>query len=140
MPEIQLGAHTVRSHGVQVLKIHKHDWLILVLLAGLDLGLNIIEPFHRFVGEDMMTDLKYPLQDNTVPFWGVPVCFDFDKFSILSFDYRDVTILVVFIYFSGLILQIIGILLPILVIMVYYFIRRDVYDLHHAILGTSSLC
>lgn len=73
MPDIQLGAHTVRSHGVQVLKIHWHDWLILVFLAGLDLGLNLIEPFHRFVGEGMMSDLKYPLQDNTVPFWGVPV-------------------------------------------------------------------
>ncbi|PON86996.1 Lipid phosphate phosphatase [Trema orientale] len=102
MPEIQLGAHTIRSHGFQVLKIHKHDWLILVLLAGLDLGLNIIEPFHRFVGEDMMTDLKYPLKPNTVPFWGVPI---------------------------------IAILLPLAVIIVYYFIRRDVYDLHHAVLG-----
>lgn len=102
MPDIQLGAHTVRSHGVQVLKIHWHDWLILVFLAGLDLGLNLIEPFHRFVGEGMMSDLKYPLQDNTVPFWGVPI---------------------------------IAVLLPLGIIIVYYFIRRDVYDLHHAILG-----
>ena len=86
MPEIQLGAHTIRSHGVQVLKAHMHDWLILVLLAGLDLALNIIEPFHRFVGENMMTDLKYPLQDNTVPFWAVPVCFYF-LFFIFIFKY-----------------------------------------------------
>ncbi|KAF4350992.1 hypothetical protein F8388_021699 [Cannabis sativa] len=73
MPDIQLGAHTIRSHGAKVLRSYMHDWLILFLLAALDLGLNLIEPFHRFVGEDMMTDLKYPLQDNTVPFWGVPV-------------------------------------------------------------------
>ncbi|KAM6561964.1 hypothetical protein CsatB_021962 [Cannabis sativa] len=102
MPDIQLGAHTIRSHGAKVLRSYMHDWLILFLLAALDLGLNLIEPFHRFVGEDMMTDLKYPLQDNTVPFWGVPI---------------------------------IAVLLPLIVITVYYFIRRDVYDLHHAILG-----
>ncbi|KAK0574459.1 hypothetical protein LWI29_024027 [Acer saccharum] len=64
--------------------------------------LNIIEPFHRFVGEDMMTDLKYPLKDNTIPFWAVPL---------------------------------VAILLPLIIINIYYFIRRDVYDLHHAILG-----
>ncbi|CAN6549519.1 unnamed protein product [Malus baccata var. baccata] len=102
MPEIQLGSHTVRSHGVQVAKVHMHDWLILLVLGGIDLGLNLIEPFHRFVGEDMMTDLKYPLKDNTVPFWGVPI---------------------------------IAVLLPLAVFLVYYFIRKDVYDLHQAILG-----
>ncbi|XP_040374237.1 lipid phosphate phosphatase 2 isoform X3 [Rosa chinensis] len=102
MPEIQLCSHTVRSHGVQVARFHMHDWLMLVVLAAIYLGLNLIEPFHRFVGEDMMTDLKYPLKGNTVPFWGVPI---------------------------------IAILLPLAIIVVYYFIRRDVYDLHHAILG-----
>ncbi|KAK4842195.1 hypothetical protein QYF36_017363 [Acer negundo] len=102
MPEIQLGAHTVRTHGVQVLRLHMHDWLILVLLAVIEGVLNIIEPFHRFVGEDMMTDLKYPLKDNTIPFWAVPL---------------------------------VAVLLPLIIINIYYFIRKDVYDLHHAILG-----
>lgn len=102
MPEIQLGAHTVRSHGLKVLKLHMHDWLILLLLGVIEIILNVIEPFHRFVGEDMMTDLRYPMKDNTVPFWAVPL---------------------------------IAILLPFIVVHVYYFIRRDVYDLHHAILG-----
>ena len=37
--------------------------------------LNIIHPFNRFVGKDMMSDLKYPLKDNTVPLWTVPVSF-----------------------------------------------------------------
>lgn len=36
-----------------------------------------------------------------------------------------------------LFLQLIAILLPFIVVHVYYFIRRDVYDLHHAILGIS---
>ncbi|KAF2322546.1 hypothetical protein GH714_018767 [Hevea brasiliensis] len=102
MPEIQLGAHTVRSHGVKVARTHMHDWLILLLLVVIDVILNVIEPFHRFVGRDMMTDLSYPLKDNTVPFWAVPI---------------------------------VAILLPFVIILVYYFIRRDVYDLHHAILG-----
>ncbi|KAJ8464160.1 hypothetical protein OPV22_026712 [Ensete ventricosum] len=60
------------------------------------------EPFHRFVGRDMMIDLKYPLKSNTVPFWAVPV---------------------------------IGIILPFVIFLAIYFRRRDVYDLHHAILG-----
>ncbi|KAA8529104.1 hypothetical protein F0562_034097 [Nyssa sinensis] len=102
MPEILLGAHTIRSHGVTVARKHKYDWLILMLLVATEFILNFIEPFHRFVGPGMMTDLKYPLKSNTIPFWAVPV---------------------------------IAILLPLPVIVMYYFIRRDVYDLHHAILG-----
>ncbi|KAL3824106.1 hypothetical protein ACJIZ3_020135 [Penstemon smallii] len=102
MPEIQLGAHTIRSHGAQVARFHMHDWLILMLLVVIEIILNVIEPFHRFVGEDMMTDLRYPLQDNTIPLWAVPL---------------------------------IAIMLPLAVILVFYFIRHDVYDLHQAILG-----
>ncbi|KAL3830853.1 hypothetical protein ACJIZ3_019655 [Penstemon smallii] len=102
MPEAQLGRHTIRSHGAQVARFHMHDWLILMLLVVIEVILNVIEPFHRFVGEDMMTDLRYPLQDNTVPLWAVPI---------------------------------IAIILPISVIVVFYFIRRDVCDLHQAILG-----
>lgn len=102
MPEIQLGAHTIRSHGLKVARSHMHDWLILILLVVVEVILNVIEPFHRFVGKEMLTDLSYPLQTNTIPFWSVPL---------------------------------IAILLPIVVILVYYFIRHDVYDLHHAILG-----
>ncbi|KAM3693416.1 hypothetical protein ACB098_08G162600 [Castanea mollissima] len=101
---VNLGgaAHTVRSHGVAVAKIHMHDWLILFLLVVIEVVLNIIEPFHHFVGEEMMTDLKYPLKDNTIPFWAVPI---------------------------------IAILLPFVIFLIYYFIKKDVYDLHHAILG-----
>ncbi|MCL7028481.1 hypothetical protein MKW94_004597 [Papaver nudicaule] len=102
MPEIQLGAYTLRSHGAQLARIHMHDWLILLLLIIIDVVLNVIEPFHRFVGQDMMTDLKYPLQGNTIPFWGVPL---------------------------------VAVVLPMVVIAGIYYYRKDVYDLHHAILG-----
>ncbi|XP_057804743.1 lipid phosphate phosphatase 2-like isoform X3 [Salvia miltiorrhiza] len=64
-------AHTVRSHGVRLARTHMHDWLILVLLGSIIVGLNIIHPFYRFVGKDMMSDLKYPHKSNTVPFWVV---------------------------------------------------------------------
>ncbi|THG03659.1 hypothetical protein TEA_022605 [Camellia sinensis var. sinensis] len=106
MPVGQSGAHTIRytirSHGVQVAKTHMYDWLILLLLVAIEVVLIVIEPFHRFVGEEMITGLKYPLKPNTVPVWAVGV---------------------------------IAVLLPFAVILVYYFIRRDVYDFHHAVLG-----
>ncbi|KAL3510704.1 hypothetical protein ACH5RR_030105 [Cinchona calisaya] len=102
MPEIQLGAQTLRVHGVKLAKFHMHDWFILLLLVVIEIGLNLIEPFHRFVGADMMTDLKYPLKDNTIPLWAVPI---------------------------------IAIILPLAVILIFYFIKWNVYDLHQAILG-----
>ena len=73
MPDIQWESHTIKSHGYEMLTTHKYDWLILLLLVVIEAVLLIIEPFHRFVGEDMMTDMKYPLKANTVPFWAVPV-------------------------------------------------------------------
>ncbi|CAA7402145.1 unnamed protein product [Spirodela intermedia] len=102
MADSHVGVHTIKSHGVKVLRFHMHDWFVFLLLVGIEIGLNVIDPFHRFVGEDMMTDLKYPLKDNTVPFWAVPL---------------------------------IAIVLPLLIFIAIYFRRRDVYDLHHAILG-----
>ncbi|KAJ8770063.1 hypothetical protein K2173_010094 [Erythroxylum novogranatense] len=65
--------HTIRSHGAKVARTHRHDWLILVILAVIEVVLNVINPFHRFVGKDMMDDLKYPMKDNTVPIWAVPL-------------------------------------------------------------------
>lgn len=72
--EIELGCrHTIKSHGGRVVRRHKHDWLILILLVVIEIMLNIIHPFYRFVGEGMMSDLKYPMKENTVPIWAVPV-------------------------------------------------------------------
>ncbi|KAI6677094.1 hypothetical protein NL676_037890 [Syzygium grande] len=102
MDEVELGRHTIKSHGAALAKNHMHDWLILLLLALLEVMLYIIHPFYRFVGKDMMTDLKYPMKRNTVPIWAVPVY---------------------------------AVLLPISVFLLVYVRRRDVYDLHHGILG-----
>ncbi|XP_068335729.1 lipid phosphate phosphatase 2-like isoform X2 [Pyrus communis] len=102
MQEVQLGSHTIRSHGVTLARTHMHDWVILMLLGLIVVILNVIHPFYRFVGKDMMADLKYPLKVNTVPVWAVPMY---------------------------------AVALPIAIFVVVYFRRRDVYDLHHAILG-----
>ncbi|CAI9302096.1 unnamed protein product [Lactuca saligna] len=97
------GAHTVQSHGKELAREHMHDWLVLLLLVSLELFLNLIEPFHRYVGEEMMTDMKYPFyQKDTIPMYAVPL-------------------------YVGV--------LPCMVFLMYYMRRRDVYDLHHAVLG-----
>ncbi|KAL8141835.1 LOW QUALITY PROTEIN: hypothetical protein V2J09_014867 [Rumex salicifolius] len=93
MPEIQLGAHTFQSHGVTVARFHMHDWIVLLLLMIIEIILNVIEPFHRFVGKNMMTDLSYPLKSNTVPFWAVPligIVLPLVVFGAIYFRRRDV--------------------------------------------------
>lgn len=87
MQEVQLGSHTVRSHGVTVARMHMHDWLILMLLVLIEIILFVIHPFYRYVGKDMMTDLRYPLKSNTVPVWAVPVGFLFLVFCKHKFPY-----------------------------------------------------
>lgn len=80
MEDTELGAHTVASHGVKVARFHLHDWIMLILLGALELVFYVVDPFDRFVGKDMMADLKYPLKSSTtVPFWAVPVCSCFDS-------------------------------------------------------------
>jgi len=76
--------------------------IILLILLAVQIVLNRIHPFYRFVGKDMMDDLKYPFHPNTIPFWSVHV------FSVA---------------------------LPVVIFVIRYLWRRDVHDLHHAILG-----
>ncbi|XP_027365746.1 lipid phosphate phosphatase 2-like [Abrus precatorius] len=71
--QVDPAAHTIRSHGAAIARNHIHDWLILVLLIVIEVVLYVIHPFHRFVGRDMMDDLKYPMKGNTVPVWAVPL-------------------------------------------------------------------
>lgn len=71
--QVKLGTHTIASHGAIIARNHKYDWLILLLLALLEVILFIIKPFYRFVGKDMMEDLKYPMKESTVPVWAVPM-------------------------------------------------------------------
>lgn len=64
----------MQSHGIKLAKTHIHDWIILFILAVLMIVLGLMHPFYRFVGKDMMVDLKYPYKSSTFPFWAVPVC------------------------------------------------------------------
>lgn len=151
MTEINLGSHTIRSHGSKLAKTHMHDWIILVLLGVLDVILNLIHPFYRFVGKEMMADFKYPMKENTVPILAVPVSWIFFcisqkiSWTILRNYYLPKNIkgyqwwnpfCFVFCSFLGdFDGQIYAVLLPILVFLIFYSRRRCVYDLHHAILG-----
>ncbi|KAI5063114.1 hypothetical protein GOP47_0021661 [Adiantum capillus-veneris] len=64
---------TLRGATYKLLRFHLRDWVALLTLAIVDLVLNIIYPFNRFVGETMVGDLMYPLQPSTVPLPVVPV-------------------------------------------------------------------
>ncbi|KAF1861112.1 hypothetical protein Lal_00000531 [Lupinus albus] len=100
--QVDPAAHTIKSHGVTLARNHIQDWLILLLLILIEVVLYLTHPFYRFVGRDMMEDLKFPMKDNSVPIWAVPLY---------------------------------AILLPMAVFLLFYMRRRDVYDLHHSILG-----
>jgi len=92
----------LRTHGKEVAWLHLVDWIVLLLLVAMYGVLGLVQPFHRFVAGDMMAALRYPMKDNTVPGWAVPV---------------------------------IAIVVPMVFIIGVYVKRRNVYDLHHAILG-----
>ncbi|KAG6536816.1 hypothetical protein ZIOFF_001885 [Zingiber officinale] len=89
MPDIQLGGQSLRSLGAKLARFHMHDWAILILLAIVDGCLNLIEPFHRFVAQDMVTDFMYPLKKNTVLFWAVPILAVLLPFSIMKLHTKD---------------------------------------------------
>ncbi|KAJ4765491.1 hypothetical protein LUZ62_075866 [Rhynchospora pubera] len=91
-----------QSRGTALARKHLCDWLTLILLIAILTLLSTGPPFYRFVGKDMMTDLKYPHKPNTVPPWAIPV---------------------------------ISIVCPVVIILGIFVHRRDVYDLHQAILG-----
>ena len=47
MRESQRGSHTVQSHGIKLAKTHIHDWVILLILLGLMIGLGVIVMLER---------------------------------------------------------------------------------------------
>ncbi|KAL4577589.1 hypothetical protein LXL04_013698 [Taraxacum kok-saghyz] len=102
MMDSRPATHTIRSHGLTLSRNHMHDWLIIALLAAITGILALLHPFHRFIGKDMMSDLKYPMKPSTIPFWTVPLY---------------------------------AVVLPIVIFLAFYLRRKDVYDLHHAVLG-----
>nr|CAB3470876.1 unnamed protein product [Digitaria exilis] len=63
----------LKTHGKEVARLHLFDWIVLLLLVAMYGVLSLVQPFHRFVAEDMMVTLRYPMKNNTVPGWAVPV-------------------------------------------------------------------
>ncbi|KAJ3694453.1 hypothetical protein LUZ60_009933 [Juncus effusus] len=90
------------SHGINLARKHLYDWIIIILLIIIMICLSTADPFYRFVGKEMMSDLKYPHKANTVPAWAVPV---------------------------------ISVVFPVIIFVGIFLRRRDIYDLHHSILG-----
>ena len=64
---------TLRGAAYKLFRFHLHDWLAIFGLAILDVVLNVISPFYRYVGQTMIGDFMYPLKGNTVPVAAVPV-------------------------------------------------------------------
>ncbi|CAK9171745.1 unnamed protein product [Ilex paraguariensis] len=96
MREVHLGSPlTVRSHGVTLARTHVHDWLILALLVMIEVVLNVINPFYRFVGKNMTTDLKYSLKDNTISLWAVPVS-DFSPLFVNKTAVISIGVVIIF--------------------------------------------
>ncbi|KAL6847876.1 hypothetical protein ACP4OV_022004 [Aristida adscensionis] len=71
--EVQIGSHTIQTHGASLARKHTHDWVVLIFLAAVVIALHYAPPFSRFVGKDMMTDIRYPVKQSTIPAWGVPI-------------------------------------------------------------------
>jgi membrane-associated phospholipid phosphatase len=65
---------TVKVSLVSLIKHHLRDWLWIGVMIALELIMYfIVPPFHRFVNEPMIEDLRYPRKPETVPTWSVGV-------------------------------------------------------------------
>jgi len=56
--QLDPSAHTIKSYGSTLARKHIRDWLILLLLIVIEIVLFVIHPFKRFVGRDMMEDIR----------------------------------------------------------------------------------
>jgi hypothetical protein len=65
-------------------KYHIRDWSIIIVCIILDVILNVIHPYKRFVGQYNFLysqTLRYPLKGETVPTWALVV-------RVLSLSYK----------------------------------------------------
>lgn len=68
--------HTNLGFGRLILH-HWKDWIFVIILLILEVILQIIHPYKRYVGAHMFVtgELMYPMRNQTVPTYAVPVCF-----------------------------------------------------------------
>eukprot|EP00270_Netrium_digitus_P009842 TRINITY_DN3017_c0_g1_i1.p1 TRINITY_DN3017_c0_g1~~TRINITY_DN3017_c0_g1_i1.p1 ORF type:complete len:279 (-),score=52.49 TRINITY_DN3017_c0_g1_i1:361-1197(-) len=89
------GVHPGRIHVTLKQMLHKYwvDWLTLALLMATDGAINVLfPPFHRYIDQEQLKDLMYPLKSNTVPAWTVPILalgVPTINFLVLHFARRD---------------------------------------------------
>lgn len=60
---------------LSLLKRYLFDWFLLFVLIVCSGLVNLIHPFHRYVNEEILKSLMFPLKDNTIPSAIVPVYF-----------------------------------------------------------------
>ncbi|CAI5941619.1 unnamed protein product [Closterium sp. NIES-64] len=75
MPDVATNGQATRRRGSLKALFNKYavDWGVLLLIVAGAIAVNFIEPFPRFVDSEDMEGLMYPLLDNTVPSWAVPL-------------------------------------------------------------------
>ncbi|BBN18676.1 diacylglycerol diphosphate phosphatase / phosphatidate phosphatase [Marchantia polymorpha subsp. ruderalis] len=74
LPPIAREGQGTDISTLALLKYHLKDWLMVVIIAGLEIVVYVvIPPFHRYVGEDIIENYEYPRKDFTVPTWSVLV-------------------------------------------------------------------
>lgn len=123
-------------------KYHLNDWLLIVIIFVLWLLTFLIHPFQRHVGATnfVTAQLRYPYKSNTIPFQVVPVIIRLSfavvvaPFLILFYQLKELYLVVLTVERSE---QVIAVAIPLVVMLGIFFRRRNIRDLHHAILGIS---
>ncbi len=72
---------------LSLIKYHWTDWVCLVILIIIEIILEVIHPYKRYVGpKNFVTgELLYPMHSQTIPFYAVPVSFKVFPFSLQVF-------------------------------------------------------
>lgn len=71
---VDTSGHTDLKLGKLFLH-HWKDWLFVVVLFIMEIVLNVIHPYRRYLGKEMFVtgEYMYPLEKQTVPVAAVPV-------------------------------------------------------------------
>eukprot|EP00271_Cylindrocystis_brebissonii_P015330 TRINITY_DN3788_c0_g1_i1.p1 TRINITY_DN3788_c0_g1~~TRINITY_DN3788_c0_g1_i1.p1 ORF type:complete len:298 (-),score=28.83 TRINITY_DN3788_c0_g1_i1:37-930(-) len=74
MPRLPSARGEVKEHSWGSLFSDAYlDWIFLLLLIVVDVGLSLLPTFERYISKDMLEGITYPLKGNSVPTPAVPV-------------------------------------------------------------------
>ncbi|CAI5976938.1 unnamed protein product [Closterium sp. NIES-65] len=141
MPDVATNGQATRRRGSLKALFNKYavDWGVLLLIVAGAIAVNFIEPFPRFVDSEDMEGLMYPLLDNTVPSWAVPLialapaAIAFLVHYAIRKDIVDIHHSVL----GGLTFEptIIHLAPAAIAFLVHYSVRKGLVDFHHSLLG-----